>query len=80
MNRNVIVVRASWDDEARVWVATSEDLPGLVTEAEDQEKLVAKLHLLIPDLLEDDGFAFDDLPEVPVVVMTEQFAKIRLRA
>ena len=27
-------VKAEWDAEAKVWVATSNDLPGLVTEAE----------------------------------------------
>jgi hypothetical protein len=30
-------VRAEWDREARVWVAESGNLPGLVTEAETVE-------------------------------------------
>ncbi|OQW89654.1 MAG: hypothetical protein BWK78_07450 [Thiotrichaceae bacterium IS1] len=29
-------INAIWDDEAKVWVATSEDILGLVTEAETQ--------------------------------------------
>jgi predicted RNase H-like HicB family nuclease len=45
-------VRAFWDEEARVWVATSEDVPGLVAEADTMEKLVEKLKILIPELLE----------------------------
>ena len=45
-------VRAFWDEEARVWVATSEEVPGLVTEADTMEKLVEKLKTLIPELLE----------------------------
>lgn len=80
MIRSVIIVRAIWDEEARVWVATSDDLPGLVTEAKTQEKLLAKLRSLIPDLLEDDEATRDDLPEVPLIIVSEQFAKIRLRA
>lgn len=32
-------VRAEWDEEARVWVATSDDVPGLVTEADTVEDL-----------------------------------------
>ncbi len=80
MRRHVIVVRAVWDPDAKVWVATSEDLPGLVTEAETQERLVEKLHSLIPDLLEDREVEDDDLPEVPVMVMTEQLAMVRLRS
>lgn len=32
-------VEAFWDSEAEVWVATSEDVPGLVTEASTIEVL-----------------------------------------
>ena len=45
-------VVAEWDDEARVWVATSDDIPGLVTEAETEEQLVARLQAMVPQLLE----------------------------
>jgi predicted RNase H-like HicB family nuclease len=45
-------VTAEWDSEAAVWVAESKDMPGLVTEAENLEALVAKLRTLIPELLE----------------------------
>jgi len=78
MEHTLIVVRAMWDSEARVWVATSEDVPGLVTEADTQEDLLEKLRVMIPELLEDDGFG--GLPEVPVMIMSEQLAKVRLRA
>jgi predicted RNase H-like HicB family nuclease len=44
-----------WDDEARVWVAESEDVPGLVTEADTIEQLVEKLKILIPELLDANG-------------------------
>jgi predicted RNase H-like HicB family nuclease len=50
-----ISVRAEWDDVAKVWVATSEDVPGLATEAETLEALSAKLERLIPELLEANG-------------------------
>ena len=33
-------VVAEWDGEAKVWVATSDDIPGLVTEAETKEQRV----------------------------------------
>ena len=52
MKRKLAVkVRAEWDDEARVWVAESTNLPGLVTEAETVEALVDKLRTMIPELL-----------------------------
>jgi predicted RNase H-like HicB family nuclease len=50
-----MVVRATWDDEANVWVAESPDLPGLVTEAPNLSALVIKLPGLIQDLLEDSA-------------------------
>lgn len=49
-------VHAAWDEEARVWVASSEDVPGLATESETTEALVAKLEWLIPELLVLNGF------------------------
>jgi predicted RNase H-like HicB family nuclease len=47
-----ITVHAFWDDEASVWVAESEQVPGLVTEADTLELLASKLEHLIPELLE----------------------------
>ena len=55
-----IVITADWDPEAGVWVATTRDLRGLVTEAETLEALRAKLPGMILDLLEEAGEA--DLP------------------
>lgn len=48
-------VEARWDSEARVWVAESEDVPGLVAEAESPNALAEKLRLLVPELLELNG-------------------------
>lgn len=60
-----VVVTAVWDDEAKVWVAESDDVPGLATEAETIEALIAKLQIMIPDLLEaNDGC--EDMPAVPL--------------
>jgi len=50
-----IVVTADWDPEARVWVATTRDLRGLVTEAGTIEELRAKLPGMIFDMLEEAG-------------------------
>lgn len=47
-----LLVRADWDEEASVWVATSPDLLGLVTEAPSIEALRAKLPGIAFDLLE----------------------------
>ena len=52
-----IVVTADWDPEAAVWVATSRDLRGLVTEAESVEALRAKLPGMVLDLLDEAGIS-----------------------
>jgi predicted RNase H-like HicB family nuclease len=48
-------VAAEWDAEAMVWVATSDDVPGLATEAETFEALAEKLRVVVPELLELNG-------------------------
>ena len=47
-----VIITAQWDPEAEVWVAESEDVVGLVTEAATVEELVRKLRVLVPELLE----------------------------
>jgi len=50
-----IRVEAFWDEEAQVWVASSDDVPGLITEADTMEHLMKKLKILIPELLQANG-------------------------
>ena len=66
-----LFVRAEWDEEAEVWVATSDDVPGLVAEADTTEALLAKLHTLIPELLEANGYP--DAGGVPFELFTRRF-------
>jgi hypothetical protein len=40
-----------WDDEANVWIATSDDIKGLVLEDESFDTLVSEVHLAVPSLL-----------------------------
>jgi predicted RNase H-like HicB family nuclease len=57
------VITATWDDEAQVWVADSLDVPGLATEAPTQEELIAKLKVMIPELLEANEPLQRPMPE-----------------
>jgi hypothetical protein len=52
-----IEVTAFWDEEARVWVAQSEQVPGLITESGTISALVEKLKTLIPELLDANGYS-----------------------
>jgi predicted RNase H-like HicB family nuclease len=49
------LVTANWDSEAGVWVAESNDIPGLVAEAESLNVLMEKIRALAPELLELNG-------------------------
>jgi len=47
-----LIVKAVWDAEAQIWVAESDDVPGLATGAVSLDELVDKLNAMIPELLE----------------------------
>ena len=64
-------IHAEWDDEAEVWVATSDDVPGLVAESDTIEALVLKLKVLVPELLEANGIAVSG--DVPFELLTRRF-------
>ena len=55
MKSTVFSVKAEWDDESAVWVVTDSEVPGLATEAGTFDGLVAKLRVMIPELLEANG-------------------------
>ncbi len=83
MLRQSIMVRATWDPEAEVFVATSEDVPGLVAEAATSAELSRKLVVLVPELLElnaDSGITSDGTREIPLYVMLEQVTRILVHA
>ncbi len=68
-----IRVKAIWDNEAGVWVATSDDVPGLITESETSEKLIEKLKILIPELLEINGMNnLFQQTEIPFHLLSER--------
>jgi len=54
-------VEAVWDPDASVWVATSDDVPGLVTEADTLETLAERLRVMIPDILAANGLLPRDI-------------------
>ena len=71
-------VNAFWDDEAKVWVGTSEDVPGLCVEAGTLEELMQAAGELIPDLLTLNGILPQgDTRPVPFHVTAERSALAR---
>ena len=52
MVNEMVTVRATWDADTQCWLAESDDIPGLVAEADTMEELVREIKLVAPDLLE----------------------------
>ncbi len=72
-----IQIKAFWDSEAKVWVAQSSDVPGLVTEAETMEQLIAKLQTMIPELLQANGMLdHENITEIPFHLLGERSEKV----
>jgi len=49
------VINLIWDNEAAVWVATSDDIPGLVMEGGSFDALIERVRYAAPELLELNG-------------------------
>jgi hypothetical protein len=76
-------VEARWDSEARVWVAESDDVPGLATEAASLDQLIKKLRVMIPDLLQANRRIRGGLrrvSELPISIIAHYDEHLRLQA
>jgi len=79
MNINkAIRVKADWDKEAQVWVATSDDVSGLATEAKTSEQLIKKLQIIIPELLHANGLINEnEYSEISFHLLSERTETIK---
>ena len=50
-----ITVSLSWDEESSVWIAESQEIPGLILESGSFDALVERVKIAVPDLLESDA-------------------------
>ena len=46
-----LLVKLTWDAEARVWIAESDDVPGLVLESGSFDALLERVRFAAPELL-----------------------------
>lgn len=45
------VINLAWDNDAAVWIATSDDVQGLVLESGSIDALIERVRFAIPELL-----------------------------
>ncbi len=91
MVNGTILVWAEWDSDAKVFVATSDDVTGLVAEAATLDALHDQLIVLIPELMElnastgpEENGPFHSADrkweDGPLVVISQHVSKVRLYA
>lgn len=49
-------VNLVWDNAADVWIATSEDIDGLILESGSIDALIERVKITVPELLKLNGY------------------------
>lgn len=75
-----ITVHVIWDEEAKLFVATSDDVPGLVSEAATFESLRDRVMAIIPELMAENAHLIENhIPDgIDVCLLSEYSQHIEL--
>lgn len=76
--QNRFDVTVTWDADAALWVADSDNIPGLAAEAPDPEALRQKLSALIPELLILNQVKVDPSIGIDIVLHYRREERIQL--
>lgn len=80
LNKNESIrVLATWDDESAVFIAVSNQVPGLSAKAPTKKKLKQRLHNLIPELLNKPALDDGGLPFFVYYKAEKNYAPVSLR-
>lgn len=63
------IITVQWEPDAKVWIATSEDIPGLVAETDTFEEMVYLLPDLAADLMSENGWPRPGNEPVPLEIL-----------
>jgi Domain of unknown function (DUF1902) len=74
---NSIIVKAEWDPEVSVWVATTNDIKGMVAEATTLELLRVKVLDMIADLIELNKVEIN-LKEIPIHILAHSLDRMAI--
>jgi predicted RNase H-like HicB family nuclease len=69
----IYLVFAEWCSSENIWVASSNDVPGFVAEADSIEALSTKLQSLVPELLLLNKQATED--QITIEIVARKFVK-----
>jgi len=59
--KTTFTISFSWDNEACVWIASSDDIPGLVLEHGSFDALIERVRFAIGDLLDLENSQYRDI-------------------
>lgn len=57
-NTSRFCVNFTWDDEASVWIAQSDNISGLILESASLDALIERVRFATPELMEINKVAF----------------------
>ena len=69
----IYLVFAEWCSSENIWIASSNDVPGFVAEADSIEALSTKLQSLVPELLLLNKRATED--QITIEIVARKFVK-----
>ena len=72
---NEFIINLTWDSESAVWIATSEDIQGLVLESGSLDALIERVRFAAPELLALNGIKGDSLS---MCIRSERFEQVSL--
>ena len=67
------IIYFNWDDEANVWIATSDDIPGLVLESGSFDALLERTRFAVPELLSLNS---SKTPSISLTFISERHEKV----
>ncbi len=70
-----LLIKLTWDAEACVWIAESDDVPGLVLESGSFDALIERVRVTVPELLELNGAAH---PHLQLRMVSERCERIAM--
>ncbi len=69
-------INLMWDSDAGVWIATSEDVAGLVLESGSVDALIERVRFAIPELLQLNNET--NIGTVNLHFLSERYEKVAL--
>ena len=69
------IINFIWDSEAAVWIATSNDIKGLILESGSLDVLMERVRYTVPELLELNG---TEKHEFPMCFRVERHERVQM--